>query len=300
MIQKKLDNMKKRKTLIQLAFAVILFLLVLIIKKNLLIAFLWFIGSFIGLFAYSTMKLRLAEYTNIKKMETAFPDFLQLVASNLRAGMTTDLALLASARKEFDPLDKEIGKLGKELMTGKDIESALVDLGKRINSTKIKRTISLIVSGIRSGGNMAILLEETASNTREREYIQKRASSNVLMYIIFIFAAITVGAPGLFGLSTVLVDVLSDILGNIPEVQADVNLPFTLTKIDIPPGFVTYFSLIFLVTIGIIGSLVLGLVTKGEEKEGTRYILPVTATSVTVFFVVRIVLLKYFSQFFST
>ncbi len=299
MAVKLIDPAKKRILLIQIAFAILLFISIWIIKKTILFAFIWAIGSFIALFVYSIMTVKLKEYQNIKKMENAFPDFLQLVASNLRAGMTTDLALLTSARKEFDPLDKEIGKLGKELMTGRDIESALVGLGNRINSVKIKRTISLIVSGIRSGGNIAILLEETASNTREREFIQKRAASNVLMYIIFIFAAITIGAPGLFGLSTVLVEVLSSILGNIPEVQAGVNLPFTLTKIDLPNGFVLYFSLIFLTAISIIGSLVLGLVMKGEEKEGVRYMVPVVAASVSIFFGVRIILLKYFSQFFT-
>ena len=299
MITKKIDYMKKRMLFIQLAISILILLAVLFIKKSLVFALVWSIGFFVLIFAYSTMRIKLDEYHNIKKMELAFPDFLQLVASNLRAGMTTDMALLTSARKEFDPLDKEIGKLGKELMTGKDIESALVDLGKRINSIKIKRTISLIVSGIRSGGNIAILLEETASNTREREFIQKRAASNVLMYVIFIFAAITIGAPGLFGLSTVLVDVLTNILGNIPEVQAGVNLPFTLTKIDLPASFVLYFSLAFLLAISIIGSLVLGLVMKGEEKEGTRYMIPVVATSLSVFFAIRIILLKYFSQFFN-
>ncbi|MGV8142705.1 MAG: type II secretion system F family protein [Candidatus Pacearchaeota archaeon] len=298
MIPKKLDHIK-RKILSILAVAIILFTIILIIKKSILLASLTAISSFILIFGYSLMRVKLEEYQNIKKMEIAFPDFLQLVASNLRAGMTTDLALLTSARKEFDPLDKEIGKMGKELMTGKDIESALLDLGRRINSVKIKRTISLIVSGIRSGGNIAILLEETASNTREREFIQKRAASNVLMYVIFIFAAITIGAPGLFGLSTVLVDVLTSILSGIPEVQAGVNLPFTLTKIDLPAGFILYFSLIFICAINIIGSLVLGLVMKGEEKEGTRYMIPVLAASISIFFGVRIILLKYFSQFFN-
>src|SRR6185503_20106776 len=80
---------------------------------------------------YTVMKLKLASYANIKKMEEAFPDFLQLMSSNLRAGMTTDRALLMAARKEFYPLDLEILKLGKELMTGRKIEDALYEMGER-------------------------------------------------------------------------------------------------------------------------------------------------------------------------
>ena len=73
----------------------------------------------------------------IKKMETCFPDFVQLMASNLRAGMTIDKAFLAAARPEFAPLDKEVLETGREIMTGQDIVTALKNMQNRINSEKI-------------------------------------------------------------------------------------------------------------------------------------------------------------------
>ena len=48
----------------------------------------------------------------VKKVEAIFPDFLQLMASNLRAGMTIDRAILTSSRPEFAPLDEEIVTTG--------------------------------------------------------------------------------------------------------------------------------------------------------------------------------------------
>ena len=290
---------KRKDLIVKLVIALIIGASIGSIKQNILASVLWFVGTISLLFIYSTAKVKLEYYGKIKKMENAFPDFLQLMASNLRAGMPTDHALLMSARKEFDPLDKEIIKLGKELMTGIDIEKAMLDLGQRTHSQKIQRTISLIVSGLKSGGNIAVLLEETASNARERYFIQKKAASNVLMYVIFIFAAITIGAPGLFGLSTVLVEVLTSVLSTIPEVQTSASLPFTLSRIDISISFVIYFSVTFLIAIDIIGSLVLGLVTKGEEKEGIKFMIPVTGVSLGIFFAVRIILLKYFAEFFN-
>lgn len=296
---KKDDTIRKRKFIIISVAALIIGAIAGTINKSVLASILWFIGTIIIAFGYTIMKVRLEEYTQIKRMENAFPDFLQLMASNLRAGMPTDHSLLMSARKEFDPLDKEIIKLGKELMTGRDIETAMYEMGQRTHSQKIQRTISLILSGLKSGGNIAVLLEETASNARERYFIQQRAASNVLMYVIFVFAAITIGAPGLFGLSTVLVEVLTNVLSTIPEVQTSTSLPFTLSKIEISISFVVYFSMTFLIAIDILGALVLGLVTKGEEKEGTKYILPVIGASLGVFFAVRVVLLKYFAEFFN-
>jgi len=230
--------------------------------RNWVNSLIYGISTFVLITLYFFIKVRLLESGKIKKMELVFPDFLQLMASNLRAGMTIDRALLLSARKEFEPLDKEIIMLGKDIVTGKKIEQALQEMSKRIKSEKIQKTIRLIISGIRSGGNLAILLEETSTNMRERGFVEKRAASNVLMYVIFIFFATAVGAPVLFSLSSVLVVVLSNILSTIPDISttaANVNIPFTLSQINIPINFIIYFSLVFLVTIDILGSLILGL-----------------------------------------
>ena len=143
---------------------------------------------------------------------------------------------------------------------------------------------------------MAILLEETATNMRERDYVEKRAASNVLMYIIFIFFAVAVGAPALFALSSILVEVLTSILSGLPTLDASINVPITLTSISISLTFVQYFSVIFFITIDVLASLLLGLVNKGEEKEGTKYILPLVVISITVYFTIRTVLHGYFAD----
>ena len=236
----------------------------------------------------------------VKKMELVFPDFLEMMSSNLRAGMTIDRALLVSAREEFSPLDKEILKLGKDLVTGKEIEHALKDMAERINSEKIKKTLMLIISGIRSGGNLATLLQETATNVRERSFIEKRAASSVLMYVIFICFAIAVGAPLLFSLSTVLVSTLSSILSTLPPVDAGAQqLPFTLTSIAITPAFVTYYSILFIIATNLLGCLVLGMVSKGDEKAGIKYFIPLVMVSLIVFFGIKTILSSYFGGLFS-
>ncbi len=249
------------------------------------------------LYAFITWKVNQA--AGVRKMEEVFPDFISLMASNLRAGMTIDSALLLSSRKEFAPLDKEIALLGKDIVTGREITHALSDAAKRIGSEKIDRTIMLIISGIKAGGNLAILLEETSQNMRERGFVEKRAASNVLMYVIFIFFATAFGAPLLFGLSSVLVEVLSDIVSNLPTEQSITNVPFALTSISVSTNFIFYFSLIFLIVTAFLASLVLGLVSKGREKEGLKYFLPLVLVGLTLFFVSRFFLLRYFSGLFS-
>lgn len=244
------------------------------------------IGIVITLFLKSHFQEKLRESSRIKKVEALFPDFLQLMSSNLRAGITVDKSMLLSAREEFDPLDKEIMKTGRDIATGKEIEVALLKMSQRIGSEKISKTTQLIISGIRSGGNMAQLLEETAENMRGRLFLEKRAASNVLMYVIFIFVAVSVGAPSLFGLSNILVEVLTNLLGNLPDVSA-VNTPFTLSRINLSINFVFYFSLVFIVVIDLLASMVLGLVSKGEEKEGMKYFIPLVLISLPIFLIIK-------------
>ena len=87
--------------------------------RNLIIAGLGTVGSLLVVFLYFYFKDTLKESARIKKIEDVFPDFLQLVSSNLRAGMTIDRSILISSRKEFAPLDEEILKVGKDITTGK-------------------------------------------------------------------------------------------------------------------------------------------------------------------------------------
>jgi len=270
----------------------------LIFSRDILLSLLSFVGFTLLLLVYSYFNKKLTESARIKKMEFIFPDFLQLVSSNLRAGITVDKAMLLSAREEFDPLDKEILKTGRDIATGKNIEKALISMSERVGSEKISKTIFLIISGIKAGGDLATLLEETGVNMRDRAFMEKKASSNVLMYVIFIFLAVSVGAPALFGLSNIMVEVLTTLLGTMPEISGGVNVPFTLSKVSISTTFVTYFSIIFILVIDVLASLILGLVSHGEEKEGMKYLVPMIFISLLIFFVIKFSLSGFVQGFF--
>ena len=281
-------------------FALVAGIIAYFIRKDYIVALGIFFFVIIVFPVYRYFSKKLAESGRIKRIEDVFPDFLQLMSSNLRAGITIDKAMLLSARPEFSPLDAEIQKTGKDIVTGKDIEVALNEMSKRINSDKIHKTILLIISGIKAGGNLAVLLEETAVNMRERNFVEKRAASNVLMYAIFIFVAVAIGAPALFSLSTVMVEVLTKILSGLPTMEAStqsaaMSMPFTLSKINISITFIEYFSIVFIIVIDILASLILGLVMKGEEREGLKYTIPLIIASIAVFFAMKIFLGSFMS-----
>ncbi|MFW6282594.1 MAG: type II secretion system F family protein [Minisyncoccales bacterium] len=294
----KFDFSKKNKILILLFLDLLISTVFFIIKNSVFLSLVVFFSLIFLFVFYKIFKKRMEEYNRIKKMENTFPDFLQLVASNLRAGMTIDRALILSAREEFAPLDKEIKAVGKDIVTGKELSVALTNMSERTKSAKIQKTVGLIVRGLRSGGNLSILLEQISENMREKEFIEKKASSNVLMYVIFIFFAVAVGAPVLFGLSSIMVEVLTDLVSSVPEMGGSVETAFTMKEVNISIDFVVYFSIVFMIVTDILASLILGLVNKGKEKEGIKYILPLIVISLTIFFSIRIFLSGFFKGFF--
>lgn len=235
-------------------------------------------------------------------VEDILPDALQLMASNLRAGLTTDRALLLSARPEFGPFQDEISIVGKEVTMGKSIDTALLKMKERIKSQKLEKTVLLIVAGLKSGGELASLLEQTASNLRQQRFVEERIKSNVLMYVMFIFGAIGLGAPMLFGLSSFLIEVLSTTLGGIkiPEAATQSSqIPITISQAPIEPSFVLYFSILSISLTAILGSLTLGLISKGKESEGFRYIPVLVVVSLGVFFLVRFLISSMFGGIFN-
>lgn len=224
-----------------------------------------------------------------KFIEGVLPDALQLMSSNLRAGLTTDRALLLSARPEFGPLQDEINTVGKEITMGVEIGDSLMHMTERVKSDKLKKTVMLIVSGLKSGGELASLLEQTAKNLRRQRLVEEKIRANVMMYVIFIFVAVAFGAPMLFGLSSFLVGVLTKNIAamEIPETIVASSMPVTFSKISITPHFVLIYAVTSMITTAFLGSLILGLIAKGKEKEGLKFIPILVICSVGIFFLVR-------------
>lgn len=223
-------------------------------------------------------------------VEELLPDALQLMASNLRAGLTVDRALLLSARPEFGHFKDELNYVGKQLATGKELGESLMELSARIRSDKLKKTFQIIVSAMASGGELAELLVQTASNLRQQRLVEQRVRSSVLVYVIFIFSAIAFGAPMLFGLSSFLVEVISDIFSKVqlPPQDSAMNLPLSFTKVSVPPSFVNTYVIVSMLFTSIMGSLILGLIAKGKEKEGLKYLPILVIVTISLYFLVKL------------
>jgi archaeal flagellar protein FlaJ len=211
-------------------------------------------------------------------VEAVLPDALQLMASNIRAGLTTDKALLLAARPEFGALEEEIRRVGKETMAGRSLAESLSRMTIHIRSDDLDRTVELLVGSLRSGGQLADLLDETSSDIRDQQIIRKEISASVLMYVLFIFIAITIGAPLLFSMSSFLIGILTNNMAMIAkEMPANFDsfggaAPIQMGGSQISGDFIYMYSLISMSLSAIFGGIIMGAILKGEEREGFKYV----------------------------
>jgi flagellar protein FlaJ len=231
------------------------------------------------------------------QVEEALPDALQLMSSNIRAGLTIDKALLLAARPEFGALEEEIRRVGKETMAGRNLTDALSRMTNHIRSDDLTRTIELVINSIRSGGQLADILDQTAEDLRDQQIIRKEISASVLMYVLFIFIAISIGAPALFAMSSFLVDLLSKNMSMIAkEMPKDFDgmgaMPMKMTGVKISTDFIRTYSILSICISCFFGSMIMGLILKGEEKEGFKYTVPMTVLALALF-VIGSLVLKY-------
>ena len=234
-----------------------------------------------------------------KQVERILPDVLELIASNVKSGLTTERALFSAARPEFGLISEELKNASKEIMSGARMEDAMMEIPTKIKSTVLERGIWLLVQGIKSGGEIANLLLRLGSDLREENAMRDEISANISMYVILIFAAAIIGAPLLFGISSLIVGILVEQTGNIDispaqiteySSRSQIGRFMGLPTVNITESFIVNFSIIALVMTSIFAALTTGAMMAGSEKEGVKYIPILIIGSLGLFFLVRIVL----------
>ena len=256
--------------------------------------FIQWIGIFVLIQVMIYLPLMMRVDKKAKEIEFMLPDALQIMSSNLKSGLTVDQALLSSVRPEFGSFAIELDQIGKEIAIGKPIEKALLDSTDRVKSAKYKKTMELLASGLRGGGEISKLLDQTSANLKHQNLVDQKVRSNVMMYIIFIFFAICFGSPILYGLSSFLVDVISNLFSNIdiPSAASDrFSIPIIqFSNATISGEFVNTYIISSILVSSVMGGLIIGSISKGKEKEGIKFIPILLLMAIVMFYLVRTII----------
>lgn len=262
-------------------------------------ALTWFaiqisLATIIILLIYFYVDLRI--FLRTKEMEEMLPDFLQVVSSNLKGGMSFENALLGAINPRFSILANEMAEVSKKVMTGHDIGKALSELGQKYDSPMLKRTIDLMITEVESGGQIAGLIDKIVENIRELKVLKEEISASAIGYTIFIGAIVIVIAPLLFSLSFHLLIVILSFVTRVASATTNVGvLSLSVSEVVVDPQNFKYFSIMSLGVIAFFSSLIVSTVEKGNIKSGLKYIPIFLISSLVLYFVFMKILGAVFS-----
>ncbi len=267
---------------------------------------LGFFATFAGVIGGVYLVLDLQAEGRGKQVERILPDALQLIASNIKSGLTTERALLMSARPEFGPLETELKRVSTRILAGMPVEKAIMEIPKHIKSRLVERTTWLLARGISSGGEIADLLMQLSRNLRTQLALQSEAHASISIYIILIFFSAAFGGPALYAVSSFIVEVMSSQSSTTNVDTSAIAAAGSRfggmssfvggESSIIDPEFVIMFAQIMLLIGGVFASLILGAIATGKEKDGLRYIPVLLFFSFGLFYLIRIVLVGAFGS----
>jgi flagellar protein FlaJ len=251
---------------------------------------------FFILIVYTYLSLR-AEARRMA-VESILPDFLTLVAANVRAGMPLDQAMWQASKPEFGILAEETKATIKSSFGGEPLDEALDKLAMKFDSRLISRTIELLKQALASGGEIGTILEKTAEESREGMLVKKEIQASLIIYIIFLFFAAAIGTPFLFAVSEKLLVVLHSAFAFVPQTAETSALTgLTPTTPPITPKDFHYFALFSMLVTSLFGSFIIGVIQTGSRNQGLRYFPFILIIAYLVYFFSSSLLDAFFAGF---
>ncbi|MCD6415016.1 MAG: type II secretion system F family protein [Candidatus Diapherotrites archaeon] len=249
---------------------------------------LTFFSTFVVGLVVRYMLLYYATEGRRKLVERILPDFLQLIAADIRAGVTPFAALRASARKEFGPLEYEVQyATAKSLGTG-SFSDALEEISRTIHSRVFERVIKLFSTGIKSGGQLSALLENSAHDITETQELNKQLVSSTKMYSIFILFNIVVGSPLMLAISLQFVDMVSTFSSFSSGGESIEGLGIMGGGETLPPEFLFQSAIVIIVLTSLMASAFMGVINDGSVRNGLKYFIPLSVISLVMFSIFKV------------
>lgn len=244
----------------------------------------FFIGFVVAIIALE-LSMYYAMRNRTSDMEKVLPDYLLLIASNMRAGMTPFTAFVKAARPEFGALSKEVILAASKLSGTASLNEALDELSKRFDSKILMRAVIFFKKGMRSGGHIASLLVSSAEEIRKIQDLRAELIIATRTYSIFLGFIVIIIMPFLLSLSTHFITMFLTIREQTVGTSESISrsIPMFGGNILITPDEMVMLAYAALMITGLLVSCLVGIITKGRALDGVKYF-PVFAISSLIMF----------------
>lgn len=240
-------------------------------------------------FVYIYFDLTIKIYKRTKEIEAILPEYLQVVSSNLKGGLSFEKSLWNAINPEFSIVAKEITIVSKKVMTGNDLAEALQEFTEKYESPVLKRSFDLIIGEVESGGQIAFIVDKVIDNIRKTKVLKEEMAASTLTYMIFIGAIVILIAPGLFALSYHLLSIMSGFSAQVAT-EAVQGLPVKLGAGTLNLTDYRTFSVMCLMLIALFSSILISVIQTGDVRGGLKYIPAFMFSSLFFYFVFSIAL----------
>lgn len=106
------------------------------------------------------------------RIDRQLTDLVPALESSARAGFAFQQALAVAASQIGPPMSDELTLLLNDVNLGATVQSALLDLGRRVGSTDLDMIITAILVQRTTGGNLADVLGQVGRTIGERESLR--------------------------------------------------------------------------------------------------------------------------------
>ncbi|HLD04745.1 MAG TPA: type II secretion system F family protein [Candidatus Nanoarchaeia archaeon] len=245
------------------------------------------LAFFVILVVYFFLDIKI--YKRRRELESRLQEYLALVSTNLKGGMSFDKALWAAIKPQFGILAKEITLVSKKVLTGNDVGEALEEFADKYNSPILKRSIDLLVSEIESGGKITKVIDSAVEDLKKANMMKEELAASTLSFTIFIMAIVVFIAPGLFALSLQLLKIVTSLSSTVGGslggggggFSSPISMSFGGPKVE---DF-RRFSLIAISIITTFSSMIISIVEKGDVRGGIKYIPIFLISALVLYFV---------------
>ena len=212
----------------------------------------------------------------IKRVEEAIPTFLKRLASINEAGITLTRAIGIIVDSNLGVLSSEIKKIWKDISWGRGTSESLIKFEKRVKTTAISRTITLITKASEATGNIREVLNIASRDAEIGEKLKRARSSEMSSYVVLIYMSFFVFLVIIYILSTAFLSIIPTPMPTAPGME---ELPIQSLDINL------YNRIFFhaVVIQGFFSGLIAGEMGEGSVSAGVKHSVIMVAIAYTMF-----------------
>lgn len=125
----------------------------------------------------------------VHDIEESTPDFLDRLGGVNRVGMSLAGAINVLVRTNLGVISYEIRRIKRDIDWGASVGDALVRFERRVNTSAIARTVTLITKASEMSGEIGEVLSIASSDARMNQVLKRERTGEMFIYTMIIYLA---------------------------------------------------------------------------------------------------------------